>query len=72
MVDGRQSHHFKQEVFATLELMGFKKEEAERCYHLAYEMVETKNGAMSSRKGNIVPILELIDELTFKAIRRLQ
>lgn len=60
VVDDRQSHHFKQ-VFATLELMGFK--EAERCYHLAYEMVETKNGAMSSRKGNIVPILELIDEL---------
>ncbi|HNQ92236.1 MAG TPA: arginine--tRNA ligase [Alphaproteobacteria bacterium] len=60
VVDNRQSHHFKQ-VFATLDLMGFK--EAERCYHLAYEMVETKNGAMSSRKGNIVPILQLIDEL---------
>lgn len=60
VVDNRQSHHFRQ-VFATLEKMGFK--EAERCYHLAYEMVETKNGAMSSRKGNIVPILQLIEEL---------
>lgn len=64
VVDNRQSHHFKQ-VFATLELMGFK--EAARCYHLAYEMVETKNGAMSSRKGNIVPILELIDLLQARA-----
>lgn len=64
VVDNRQSHHFKQ-VFATLDLMGFK--EAARCYHLAYEMVETKNGAMSSRKGNIVPILELIDLLQSRA-----
>lgn len=60
VVDNRQSHHFKQ-VFATLKLMGFR--EAERCFHLAYEMVETKNGAMSSRSGNIVPILELVDQL---------
>ncbi|MBU0800222.1 MAG: arginine--tRNA ligase, partial [Alphaproteobacteria bacterium] len=64
VVDNRQSHHFKQ-VFATLALMGFK--EAARCYHLAYEMVETKNGAMSSRKGNIVPILELITLLQSRA-----
>ncbi|MCB1558019.1 MAG: arginine--tRNA ligase [Alphaproteobacteria bacterium] len=64
VVDNRQSHHFKQ-VFATLDKMGFPQ--ANRCYHLAYEMVETKNGAMSSRKGNIVPILGLIDELEAQA-----
>lgn len=64
VVDNRQSHHFRQ-VFATLGLMGFK--EAARCYHLAYEMVETKNGAMSSRKGNIVPILELVALLQDRA-----
>jgi arginyl-tRNA synthetase len=64
VVDNRQSHHFKQ-VFATLRKMGFK--EADRCFHMAYEMVETKDGAMSSRKGNIVPILELIDSLQDRA-----
>ncbi|MDY0029162.1 MAG: arginine--tRNA ligase [Pseudobdellovibrionaceae bacterium] len=64
VVDNRQSYHFKQ-VFATLDTMGFQQ--ANRCYHLAYEMVETKNGAMSSRKGNIVPILGLIDELEAQA-----
>jgi arginyl-tRNA synthetase len=64
VVDDRQAYHFKQ-VFATLDKMGF--EEAKRCYHLAYVMVETKDGAMSSRKGNIVPILQLIDGIETKA-----
>ena len=64
VVDNRQSYHFKQ-VFATLAKMGFA--EAKRCYHLAYEMVETKAGAMSSRKGNIVPILQLMSELQSRA-----
>lgn len=64
VVDNRQSHHFRQ-VFATLKVMGFR--EADKCYHLAYEMVETKDGAMSSRKGNIVPLLELIDRIGDRA-----
>lgn len=60
IVDVRQSHHFKQ-VFKTLELMGF--EQASRCVHLGYEMVELPDGPMSSRKGNIAPLQELISEL---------
>ncbi len=69
VVDNRQSHHFNQ-VFGTLDVMGFK--EAEKCYHLAYEMVETKDGAMSSRKGNIVPLLELVDKMSTTAFAILQ
>ena len=69
VVDNRQSYHFKQ-VFATLGKMGFK--ESERCFHLAYDMVETKNGAMSSRKGNIVPILALIKQLQQNAFAILE
>lgn len=61
IVDNRQSLHFKQ-VFKTLEKMGFTTL-AKNSYHLAYEMVELPDGAMSSRKGNIVPIQTLIDEM---------
>lgn len=60
VVDNRQSLHFKQ-VFKTLEKMGFAN--AVNCKHLQYEMVELTNGAMSSRKGNIVGIQELIKNM---------
>ena len=60
VVDNRQTLHFKQ-VFKTLEKMGFEK--AKDCYHLQYEMVELTDGAMSSRKGNIVPLQALVDQM---------
>lgn len=63
VVDNRQALHFKQ-VFKTLEKMGFEK--AKDCFHLQYEMVELPDGAMSSRKGNIVPIQSLIDQMVDK------
>jgi len=58
VVDKRQEQHFKQ-VFKILELMGF--EQAENCYHLKYDYVELPEGPMSSRKGNIVPVMTLIE-----------
>lgn len=60
IVDNRQRLHFKQ-VFKTLEKMGF--ENAKNCHHLEYEMVELTDGAMSSRKGNIVALQDLIDQM---------
>ncbi|MFN8370187.1 MAG: arginine--tRNA ligase [Bacteriovoracaceae bacterium] len=60
VVDTRQSLHFKQ-VFKTLEYMGFPQ--AKQCFHLAYDFVELPDGAMSSRKGNIVPLQELISNM---------
>lgn len=57
IVDKRQALHFQQ-VFKCLELMGF--ENAKNCYHLQYDFVELPDGPMSSRKGNIVPLEELI------------
>lgn len=63
VVDLRQSHHFKQ-VFKILELMGFKH--AKDCFHLAYDFVELPDGAMSSRKGNIVALQSLIDKMVEK------
>jgi arginyl-tRNA synthetase len=60
VVDNRQALHFKQ-VFKTLEKMGF--ENAKNCKHLQYEMVELTDGAMSSRKGNIVALGDLIQNM---------
>lgn len=60
IVDMRQELHFKQ-VFATLEHLGF--EGAKNCKHLKYNFVELPDGAMSSRKGNVVPIHLLIKEM---------
>jgi arginyl-tRNA synthetase len=60
VVDKRQEHHFKQ-VFKVLEIMGF--ENASKCFHLQYDFVELPDGAMSSRKGNIVPLQKLIQNM---------
>jgi len=59
VVDSRQSLYFKQ-FFKTLELMGFDKL---KTTHLAYEFVTLKEGAMSSRKGNIVAYEDFRDEM---------
>lgn len=58
VVDMRQALHFQQ-VFKTLEKLGF--EQAKDCYHLQYNYVELPDGAMSSRKGNIVPLMKLVN-----------
>jgi arginyl-tRNA synthetase len=60
VVDMRQALHFQQ-VFEVLKRLGFKQ--AENCFHLQYNFVELPDGAMSSRKGNIVPITALIQNM---------
>ena len=60
VVDTRQALHFKQ-VFRVLELIGFPQ--AKDCFHLQYNFVELPDGAMSSRKGNIVPLTDLISQM---------
>lgn len=60
IVDMRQALHFKQ-VFRVLELLGF--EQAKNCFHLQYNYVELPDGAMSSRKGNIVPLTALVHNM---------
>lgn len=60
IVDKRQAFHFQQ-VFKVLEKIGFEK--AKDCYHLQYDFVELPDGAMSSRKGNIVPLMDLISNM---------
>ncbi len=49
VVDARQSLAMDQ-LFATLKRMGFTK----NLQHLSYEFVTLKEGAMASRKGNVI------------------
>lgn len=60
VVDVRQELHFKQ-VFKVLEKIGFSQ--AKNCFHLKYNFVELPDGAMSSRKGNIVPLMVLVKKM---------
>lgn len=59
VVDVRQSLHFQQ-AFKILELWGFPQ--APKCYHLAYGFVTLPEGAMSSRKGNIILFMDVYQE----------
>lgn len=60
VVDMRQALHFQQ-VFKVLERLGF--EQAKDCFHLQYNYVELPEGAMSSRKGNIIPLMRLVHSM---------
>lgn len=63
VIDVRQSLYMQQ-IYKALELWGFPQ--AEQCFHLGYEMVGTKEGAFSSRKGN-APLYEDFEQ---EALRR--
>ena len=61
----QQNLHFKQ-VFKVLELMG--KEWAKDLVHVAYGMVSLEEGAMSTRKGNVVFLEDVIKKCVEKAL----
>jgi arginyl-tRNA synthetase len=58
VVDVRQSLYFKQ-FFATLKHLGLQTS----FRHLGYEFVTLPDGAMSSRKGNVIAYEDLRDEV---------
>ena len=60
----QQNLHFKQ-FFKVLELMG--KEWAKDLVHVAYGMVSLEEGAMSTRKGNMVFLEDVINRCVEKA-----
>lgn len=60
----QQNLHFKQ-FFKVLELMG--KPWAKDLVHVAYGMVSLEEGAMSTRKGNVVFLEDVIDKCIEKA-----
>ncbi len=60
----QQNLHFRQ-VFKVLELMG--KEWAKDLVHVAYGMVSLEDGAMSTRKGKVVWLEDVISRCVEKA-----
>lgn len=60
----QQNLHFKQ-FFKVLELMG--KDWAEDLVHVAYGMVSLEDGAMSTRKGKVVWLEDVISKCVEKA-----
>lgn len=61
LVGSEQMLHFKQ-VFKVLELMGY--EWAKSCFHVPFGLIKFGDEKMSSRKGNVV----LLDDVLQKAI----
>lgn len=65
VIDVRQSLYLSQ-IFKTLELMGF--EQAKKCYHFSYEIVNLPgNVTMSSREGTVVMFDDLLNEAFARA-----
>ena len=62
----QQNLHFKQ-FFKVLELMG--KDWAKDLVHVAYGMVSLEEGAMSTRKGNVVFLEDVINKCIEKAYK---
>ena len=48
-------------LFLVLAKLGF--EQAERCHHLSYGMVELPEGKMKSREGTVVDADDLMEEM---------
>lgn len=60
----QQNLHFNQ-VFKVLELMGY--DWASSCVHVPFGMVSTPDGALSTRKGNVVFLIDVLDAAVKKA-----
>jgi arginyl-tRNA synthetase len=60
-----QALHFQQ-LFATLKLMGY--DWAENCAHVSFGLVH----GMSSRKGNVIYLEELLDEAKSRALKNMR
>jgi arginyl-tRNA synthetase len=67
VVDVRQSLYFQQ-IFKVLELWGF--EQAQRAFHLSYEIVALPEGVISSRKGN-APLYDDVRDLVMARAREI-
>jgi len=68
VVGSEQKYHF-QMLFETLQKMKFKN--ADKCYHLAYELVMLKQGKMKSREGEVILYEDFADkayELALNAV----
>jgi arginyl-tRNA synthetase len=59
VVGGEQKLHFRQ-VFKVLELMGY--DWAKTCVHVDFGLIKFPEGKMSTRKGNIIRLEQVLDQ----------
>ncbi|MDP3982871.1 MAG: arginine--tRNA ligase [bacterium] len=59
VVGGEQAHYFKQ-FFAILKKMGY--EVGEHCEHIPFGMMSLPEGKMSTRRGNVVFLRDVLEE----------
>lgn len=69
VVGGEQTLHFKQ-VFKVLELMGY--EWAKQCVHVSFGLIKFPEGRMSTRKGNIILLEEVLNQAVQEALKIVQ
>jgi len=65
VVGSEQALYFAQ-IFKILELWGF--EEARKCRHISYELVQLAGGKMSSREGTVIPFARFQEEAEAHAL----
>lgn len=58
IVGAQQDHHFRQ-LFKILDLMGMPW--ASQCHHINFGLIKSKTGQMSTRKGTVVFLDEILD-----------
>lgn len=69
VVGSEQALHFRQ-VYKVLELMGH--EWAKNCFHIAFGLIKFPEGKMSTRKGNIVLLEQVLDQAEAEALKIVQ
>jgi len=60
-VVGAEQKLYFQQIFASLEKMGFKQ--ASACQHIPYGLVNLKGGKISSREGELIYAEELVEDV---------
>jgi arginyl-tRNA synthetase len=60
VVGSQQEHHFKQ-LFKILELMGLSW--VDKCTHINFGMIKSKDGMMSTRKGKVVFLEDILNNV---------
>jgi len=69
VIGSEQKMHLRQ-LFATLALWGFRQ--AEKCFHLSYELVMLRTGKMSSRAGNVALYDDLFRDTYGEALTQIR
>ncbi len=69
-VVGSEQKLYFQQLFKTLELMGFKQ--AKKCYHLPYDLVMLEGGKISSREGELILAEDFVGDVIETAAKEVK